>query len=84
MENTVIRTSPCPDCGGEMLWTQNAWKTGGTGQAAYRCKNGHVIDPALTAQCPKCGVHDTELLGERNGRQHFRCARCSNEFERPR
>ena len=75
MENTLIRTSPCPECGVEMLWKQNAWKTGDTGQAAYQCKNGHVVNPALTPQCPACGVHDTELLGERDGRQQFRCAR---------
>ena len=84
MENTLIRTSPCPECGLQMLWTQNARKTGDTGQAAYRCENGHVVNPALTPQCPACGVHDTELLGERDSRQQFRCARCSKEFEYPR
>jgi Zn finger protein HypA/HybF involved in hydrogenase expression len=84
MENALMRTSRCAECGLEMLWTQNAWKTGNMGQAAYRCENGHVVDPALTAQCPACGVHDTELLGERDGRGQFRCARCSQTFEYPR
>jgi hypothetical protein len=84
MENALVRTSRCAGCGLEMIWTQNAWKTGDTGQAAYRCANGHVVDPALTAQCPACGVHDTELLAERNGRQQFRCMRCSETFDFPR
>ena len=36
MENTMVRSSgQCSECGAEMLWTQNAWKTGETGQAAY-------------------------------------------------
>jgi tRNA(Ile2) C34 agmatinyltransferase TiaS len=66
-----------------MLWTQNAWKTGETGSAAYRCVNGHVVDPAQTKQCPSCGVHDTERLGDRDGRQEFRCARCRTTFAFP-
>lgn len=84
MENTMVRSSPCPDCGGDMLWTQNVWKTGDSAQAAYRCQNGHVTDPTLTRQCPACGVHDTVLLDDRDGRQHFRCARCPQTFEMPR
>jgi endogenous inhibitor of DNA gyrase (YacG/DUF329 family) len=84
MENTLIRSSPCPECGGDMLWTQNAWKTGETANAAYRCQNGHVLDPSLTRQCPACGIHDTVLLNGPEGRQQFRCARCGEEFEVPR
>ena len=60
MENTLVRSKPCAECGAEVLWTQNAWKSGSTGSAAYRCVNGHVIDPTQTRQCPNCGVHDTE------------------------
>jgi predicted RNA-binding Zn-ribbon protein involved in translation (DUF1610 family) len=84
MENTLFRTTPCPDCGVEMLWTQNAWKVGEAGQAAYRCDNGHVLDPAVTRQCPSCGIHDTTLVSERDGQQEFRCARCSAVFAFPR
>jgi hypothetical protein len=62
MEKSLVRSSRCPDCGAEMLWTQNAWKTGDTGQAAYCCENGHVVDPSLTPQCPGCGIHDTVLV----------------------
>ena len=36
MKNAIVRSSPCYECGAEMLWTQNAWKTGETGQAADR------------------------------------------------
>lgn len=66
-----------------MLWTQNAWKTGDIGSAAYRCVNGHVVDPAQTKQCPSCGVHDTERLGDSDGRPEFRCARCQTTFAFP-
>jgi hypothetical protein len=66
-----------------MLWTQNAWKVGDTGSAAYVCLGGHTIDPAETRQCPKCGVHDTLLLGEGEGRQQFRCAQCGESFTYP-
>jgi len=89
MENLLIRSQPCPDCGSEMLWTQNAWKTGETGEtgetgvAAYRCLNGHVVNPAHTKQCPSCGVHDTVLLGESDGHQQFKCARCGKAFAFP-
>jgi predicted RNA-binding Zn-ribbon protein involved in translation (DUF1610 family) len=62
-DNTLIRLEACLECGGEMLWTQNAWRAGDTAGAAYRCANGHVIDPALTRQCPSCGVHDTTRVG---------------------
>ena len=84
MDNTLVRSSPCLECGGDLLWTQNAWKTGNTGVAAYRCANGHVIDPALTRQCPTCGIHDTIVEDDRDGRQHLRCARCHGVFEFPR
>jgi predicted RNA-binding Zn-ribbon protein involved in translation (DUF1610 family) len=82
MQNTLIRSTPCPECGGDMLWSQNAWKTGDTGVAAYRCMNGHVLDPAQTRQCPSCGLHDTVLLDEEDA-QHFRCARCGEQFAFP-
>jgi predicted RNA-binding Zn-ribbon protein involved in translation (DUF1610 family) len=84
MDNTLFRSTPCPECGADMLWTQNAWKTGDTGQAAYQCQNAHVIDPVMTRQCPSCGIHDTALLEERDGRQRFRCLRCGEAFEFPR
>jgi endogenous inhibitor of DNA gyrase (YacG/DUF329 family) len=79
MDNTLVRSSPCPECGGEMMWTQNAWKTGDTGRAAYRCQAGHTIDPSLTRQCPTCGIHDSLPDGDpQNGR--FRCTRCGEVF----
>lgn len=84
MDNTLLRSSPCSECGAEMLWTQNAWKTGETGLAAYRCQKGHVVDPSLTRQCPACGIHDTRVEDEREGRQHLRCARCHAAFQFPR
>ena len=84
MENALVRSSGCSECGSDMLWTQNAWKTGDTGQAAYCCRNGHAIDPSLTPQCPACGIHDTVLLGGQDGRQQFRCMRCAEAFEVPR
>jgi predicted RNA-binding Zn-ribbon protein involved in translation (DUF1610 family) len=84
MDNTLFRSTPCPECGADMLWTQNAWKTGEAGQAAYQCQNSHVVDPVNTRQCPSCGIHDTALLEERDGRQQFRCLRCGERFEFPR
>jgi endogenous inhibitor of DNA gyrase (YacG/DUF329 family) len=83
MENLLIRSQPCPECGTEMLWTQNAWPTGDTAVAAYQCLNGHLTDPAETRQCPACGVHDTVLLGEGAGRPQFKCNRCSTTFAFP-
>ena len=65
------------------MWTQNAW-TEGDSSAAYRCLNGHVIDPATTRQCPDCGVHDTTLLSDVDGRQEFRCEGCGASFSHPR
>jgi hypothetical protein len=84
MEKSLVRSSRCSECGSEMLWTQNAWKTGETGQAAYSCENGHVIDPSVTPQCPACGIHDTVLVSAEGGRQQFRCTRCEEGFEVPR
>lgn len=83
MENTLVRTRPCAECGAEVLWTQNAWKSGDSGAAAYRCLNGHVIDPAQTRQCPACGVHDTERLADANGLEQFQCRRCGTAFTFP-
>ena len=84
MTSPMVRSTPCVECGAELLWTQNAWKVGDTGQAAYCCENGHVVDPALTRQCPVCGIHDTVLLDDTDGRQQFRCAVCRQAFEWPR
>jgi transposase-like protein len=85
MENTLIRSAPCPVCGAEMLWTQNAWQAGGAPAAGYRCVTGHLLDPAGTRQCPACGVHDTELVnGSIDDGQEFRCLRCGEVFRYPR
>ena len=84
MSNGLTRSQPCPACGADVIWTQDAWKAGDTPSAAYICGNGHAIDPAQTRQCPKCGVHDTVLLTELDGRQEYRCAQCSEEFTYPR
>lgn len=84
MENTIRRSAPCPDCGAEMVWTQNAWPAGSETSAAYRCVNGHVVDPSMTRQCPACGVHDTTLMDGAEGQQEFRCCRCGEAFRFPR
>lgn len=84
MENTILRSAPCPDCGAELLWTQNAWPPDGETSAAYRCLNGHVLDPSTTRQCPACGVHDTTLVTSTTNQQDFRCARCGQSFTFPR
>lgn len=34
--------------------------------------------------CPKCGVYDTRLLSDVEGRQEFRCAQCGESFVHPR
>ena len=83
MENTLVRSSPCPECGADMLWTQNAWKTGDTGRAAYRCMSGHVVNPSETRQCPSCGVHDTVPVEEKDWQPQSRCARCHTVFDVP-
>ena len=67
-----------------MLWTQNAWQVGETSNAAYRCLNGHVMDPILTRQCPACGVHDTVVVAHPDERQECRCLRCNLAFQVPR
>ena len=82
--NALIRSEPCRECGAEMVWTQNAWRSFDTVGAAYRCANGHVIDPALTRQCPACGLHDTIRTGRSDGAQEYRCLRCDKVFEAPR
>jgi predicted RNA-binding Zn-ribbon protein involved in translation (DUF1610 family) len=77
--NVLLRTEPCAECGGMMLWTQNAWAHGNNRAAAYQCPNGHVIDPADSHQCPKCGVHDTAAVGSIDGGA-YECQRCGNRF----
>jgi endogenous inhibitor of DNA gyrase (YacG/DUF329 family) len=82
--NTLIRSIPCDQCGAPMVWTQNAWRADdNVSNAAYRCANGHVLDPADTRQCPTCGLHDTTLTDETD-RQHYRCLRCGRSFQFPR
>lgn len=84
MDNDLVRSQPCARCGAQMLWTQAAWRSDEGTAAAYRCLNGHVLDPATTRQCPQCGFHDTEVLNETGGRQRCRCFRCGHEFQVPR
>ncbi len=80
-DNTLIRSVPCERCGARMLWTQSAWTDAGEAlaRAAYRCDNGHVLDPRESPQCPNCGVHDTVSAGS-----DFKCHRCSTVFTVPR
>jgi predicted RNA-binding Zn-ribbon protein involved in translation (DUF1610 family) len=85
-DNTLIRSSPCPSCGEMMLWTQAAWPPDqaderDAGRAAYRCLQGHLVDPAETPQCPGCGIHDTAREGDGTD---FRCTRCGTRFAWPR
>lgn len=84
--NTIHRSEPCAECGTEMVWTQNAEREAASGitRAAYRCLNGHVVDPDTTRQCPACGVHDTILRETVEGCQQFTCARCGEAFAYPR
>jgi predicted RNA-binding Zn-ribbon protein involved in translation (DUF1610 family) len=77
--NVLLRTAPCIECGGMMLWTQNAWVHGDNRAAAYRCPNGHVLDPHTTHQCPRCGVHDTEAVASK-GDGTLECHRCGHQF----
>ena len=85
MKEGLTRSKSCPTCGADLIWTQNAWQSeDGSAAAAYSCANGHVVDPALTRQCPKCGVHDTAVIGALEGRQQFRCERCGETFTHPR
>ena len=80
-ENTLVRGDPCPTCGAVMLWTQSVWTDAGAGalaaRAAYRCVNGHLIDPSETPQCPACGIPDTG----RTGPGRYRCRRCDFTFQ---
>jgi hypothetical protein len=86
-DNTLIRSEPCPVCGERLLWTQSTWREPGLRsatsleRAAYRCANGHVVDPAETPQCPACGIHDTSRTDAPNT---FVCHRCSERFTVPR
>lgn len=82
-ENTLLRSTPCPECGAQMIWTQNVWPSEGASHAAYRCSNLHVLDPSTTRQCPACGVHDT-VLTDHADRQQYRCLRCGESFQFPR
>ena len=84
MVNELARSRPCEICGAEMLWTQAAWDSAEGKKAAYRCLNGHVIDPRNTRQCPRCGFHDTEVLVAAGGQQQCRCFRCGAQFDVPR
>jgi predicted RNA-binding Zn-ribbon protein involved in translation (DUF1610 family) len=82
---TIFRSVPCPECGDQMVWTQDAWPPDAMSRAAYRCVNGHVVDPATTRQCPTCGVHDTERVGGAEAATtQFRCFRCGTRFTSPR
>jgi len=40
MSNALARSQPCPQCGADVLWTQNSWKVGDTTAAAYVCADG--------------------------------------------
>jgi hypothetical protein len=86
-DNTLIRSVACERCDAPMLWTQAAWADGTTvagapvTRAAYRCLNGHVLDPADTPQCPACGIHDTARA---ESVDEFRCRRCHAAFSVPR
>ena len=84
MENTLVRTDPCAACGEKMLWTQNAWPADRPTEGAYRCPNGHVVDPDDTRQCPNCGIHDTSAVAEGGGTTRFSCYRCGTTFTFPR
>jgi predicted nucleic acid-binding Zn ribbon protein len=63
-----------------MLWTQNAWAQGDNRAAAYRCMNGHVLDPAMTRECPKCGVHDTQIVEQAREAAACVCNACGARF----
>jgi predicted RNA-binding Zn-ribbon protein involved in translation (DUF1610 family) len=82
--NSLRRSSPCPDCGSMMLWTQNAWASGDNRAGAYRCMNGHVLDPQLTRECPSCGVHDTSVIeGSPADQVEHLCHACGARFAPP-
>jgi hypothetical protein len=82
--NTLKRCDPCPMCGTMMLWTQNAWANGEHRAAAYKCMNGHVIDPQFTRECPACGVHDTSVVeASASGPVDHLCRACDTRFTTP-
>jgi hypothetical protein len=82
--DSLRRSSPCVECGSMMLWTQNAWASGDNRAAAYRCMNGHVLDPQLTRECPSCGVHDTSVIeGSPAGQVGHLCHACGERFATP-
>ena len=66
MNNTLIRSEPCPECGADMLWTQNAWRSGDTASAAYQCAHGHVIDPGLSAPIVDCTTRHASVCQTAN------------------
>jgi ribosomal protein S27E len=86
-ENSLVRSVECEQCGARMLWTQAAWHEPGPAprtemaRAAYRCDNGHILDPSDTPQCPNCGLHDTMRTASSTS---FRCRRCATAFAVPR
>jgi hypothetical protein len=64
-----------------MPWTQNAWPPDKELEAAYRCKNGHVVDPLHTRNVPP--VVSTTLDGCRTataaiGSDVFACGSTSS------
>jgi predicted RNA-binding Zn-ribbon protein involved in translation (DUF1610 family) len=64
-----------------MLWTQNTWAHGDSRGAAYRCLNGHMLDPSTTRECPTCGVHDTRLEeSSDDGHAMHVCNACGARF----
>ena len=83
--NALLRSEPCPECGEMMLWTQNTWAHGDNRAAAYRCLNGHVLDPSTTRECPTCGVHDTRATeSSEDGQTTHECNSCGTRFAVPR
>src|SRR3954462_8952255 len=86
--NVLLRTEPCAECGGMMLWTQNAWAHGNNRAAAHQFRNAQWIDPpdtdkspqwgvhttpADTHQSPKWGVHDTSPTARGGDNENHRC-----------
>ena len=82
--SSLRRSSPCLECGSMMLWTQNAWASGDNRAGAYRCMNGHVLDPQLTRECPSCGMHDTSVIeGSPADQVEHLCHACGARFATP-
>ena len=82
--NVLLRSEPCAECGEMMLWTQNAWTHGDSRAAAYRCLNGHVLDPATTRECPTCGLHNTRVVESGDDQSGHVCNSCGARFDVPR